>query len=128
MHEAELATRRRLAWLEAGLLDPGEFGHEEHVRLAFELLRRHDFIDALHRFAGGLKRMTARLGVGHKFNVTITVALASLIAERMQETPEATWDEFRDANPDLFDRKLLARSYAPERLSDERARKVFLLP
>jgi hypothetical protein len=128
VHEAELATRRRLAWLEAGLLDPAEFDHAEHVRLAFELLRRHDFIDALGRFAGGLQRMTARLGVPQKFHVTITVALASLIAERMQAQPDAAWDEFRVSNPDLFERSVLTRIYDPARLGDARARSTFLLP
>lgn len=128
MHEGELATRRQLAWLEAGLLDADRFDHQEHARLAFELLRRHDFIDAVHRFAGGLQRMTARLGVPQKFHVTITIAFASLIAERMDAQRDADWPEFRAANPDLLERGALLRHYDSALLADDRARRLFLLP
>ena len=42
-----------------GEIEPGAFAHREHVRMAFEMLRRHDFAEAAWLYSRALRAMTA---------------------------------------------------------------------
>ena len=55
MNSAELSVEDELAALETGALDPARFPHPEHVRLAYEMLARYPFGEAITRFSRGLK-------------------------------------------------------------------------
>jgi hypothetical protein len=117
-----------LARFMAGEMDPGRFPHSEHLRMSFEMLRVHDFPDALLNYSRALQRMTARVGKPQVFNQTITVAFLALVAERMLAGVHGDFAAFVAANPDLLDRTILYRWYPPERLASDAARRVFLLP
>jgi hypothetical protein len=104
------------------------FAHREHVRMAFEMLRRHDFAETVLHFSRALRTMAQRAGKPQTFHQTVTIAFLSLIAERLEA---GRWNEFADFardNPDLLEKGLLARWYRPERLASEPARRTFLLP
>jgi len=111
-----------------GEIDPAAFPHREHVRMAFEMLRRHDFAETALYFSRALRAMAARAGKPQAFHQTITVAFLSLISERVETRPVADFTAFARDNPDLFDKAALARCYRPERLASELARRTFLLP
>lgn len=113
---------------EARDLDAGAFRHGDHVAVAYEMLRNHDFVEATARYAGTIKTMAAKAGVPDKFNTTITVAFLSLIAERMGTTGHSDYDEFISRNQDLLSKDVLERWYSPERLRSDLARAVFLMP
>lgn len=113
---------------EARSLDPAAFRHREHVAVAYEMLRRYDFIEAAARYGAGLQALTAKAGLPHKFNTTVTLAFMSLIAERMATTAHRDVEHFIAANPDLLSKALLERWYPPERLGSDLAREVFLMP
>jgi hypothetical protein len=104
-----------------GEIAAASFPHREHVRMAFEMLRRHDFAETALRFSRALRHMAERAGKPQAFHQTLTIAFLSLIAERLEE---GAWDDFvafaRD-NPDLLDKGALTRWYRPERLASERA-------
>jgi hypothetical protein len=104
------------------------FPHREHVRMAFEMLRRHDFAETVLQFSRALRAMAQQAGKPQAFHQTLTIAFLSLIAERLEE---GSWEDFaafaRD-NPELLDKGALARWYRPERLASERARRTFVLP
>jgi hypothetical protein len=117
-----------LARFEAGDIDPASFPHREHVRLAFEMLRRHAFTDAAARFAVGLRRMTARAGRPEAYHETTTVAFLAVIAERMGLEGCSDYAAFEDANRDLLDKRLLSRWYETEVLNSPVARRTFVLP
>jgi hypothetical protein len=108
--------------------DPHAFDHGLHVKAAFEILQRHDFLEAAGLYAEALKNMAARAGRPQVYHETITVAFLSLIAERMAERGFEEYDTFIAANPDLLSKSVLERWYAPDRLNSALARKVFLLP
>jgi hypothetical protein len=122
--DEELAQLARFA---RGELDASMFPHREHVRMGFEMLRRHDFAATAYHYSFALRAMTARAGKPEAFHQTITIAFLALIAERMQ-VGTADFLAFERANPDLMDRSALARWYRPERLALEAARRTFLLP
>ncbi|HTC14542.1 MAG TPA: hypothetical protein VK695_01945 [Steroidobacteraceae bacterium] len=111
-----------------GERDPGHFPHREHLRMGFELLRRHDFALALQLYSQALRAMTARAGKPQVFNQTITVAFLSLLAERLQGLPGSDFAQLLQAFPELLDKGALASWYSSERLSSRAARDTFLLP
>ena len=112
-----------------GEIDGATFGHADHVHMAFEVLRRHrNFAEAAAAYSVALRRIAARAASPGAYHETITLAFLSLIAERMVDAPRDSFDEFVRDNPDLLDKDLLARWYAPERLMSPVARATFVLP
>jgi len=111
-----------------GEIAAASFPHREHVRMAFEMLRHHDFAETVLHFSRALRSMARQAGKPQAFHQTVTIAFLSLIAERLDG---GRWEDFgafvRD-NPDLLDKGMLAHWYRPERLASERARRTFLLP
>jgi hypothetical protein len=106
------------------------FHHRDHVRLGWLYLRRHPPLEALARFADGLKRFATANGHPGLYHETITWAYLLLIHERMARGGEPTWEEFAARNPDLLVWKpsILERYYAPETLGSELARRIFVMP
>ena len=117
-----------LARFVRGDIDPASFPHREHVRMGFEMLRRHDFAETAYRYSLALRTMAARAGRPEGFHQTTTIAFLSLIAERMLRLDGADFTAFEQASPDLMDKSALAHWYRPERLTMAAARRTFLLP
>jgi hypothetical protein len=108
---AELARFMR------GDMDSAGFPHREHVRMGFEMLRRHNFSETAHHYSLALRTMAARAGRPDAFHQTITIAFLSLIAERMLGIDVADFIAFERANADLMAKSALAHWYRPERLT-----------
>lgn len=117
-----------LGRFEALEIDPGEFGHREHVAAACAMLRRYPFVEAAARYARTIRTMAERAGASQKFNVTVTLAFMDIIAERIQRGGFADCESFLARNPDLLDKNLLGQWYSPERLRSPQARSAFLMP
>ncbi len=113
---------------EAHQIDNSTFDHPAHVQVAFELLNKYDFIDASAIYAKGIRALAAQAGAPDKFNLTITYAFMSLIAERMTQTSDGGFETFIAANPDIMDKTILGRWYGADRLHSASARSIFLLP
>lgn len=114
-------------------LTGAQFHHRDHVRLAWLYLRRYSVLDALERFAGGLRELARRHNVANRYHATITWALFLLIHERMERGgPDTTWDAFAASNPDLLEwgggANILNVYYRPETIESDLARRIFLLP
>jgi hypothetical protein len=106
-----------------GDVDAKAFHHVDHVRVAFEILGRHDFIEAAAAYSAGLRRIA-----GGAYHQTITVAFLSLISERREAGPCADFETFCRMNPDLLNKAVLERWYDPRTLSSPVARRTFVLP
>ena len=111
-----------------GEADAANFPHREHVRMAFEMLRRHDFAEAAWLYSRALRLMTARVGKPEAFNQTTTIAFLSLIAERMERGGTPDFAAFVRAHPEMLDKRALSRWYRPDQLATEIARRTFVLP
>lgn len=111
-----------------GEIDPATFPHREHVRIAFEMLKRHDFPETVLRYSRTLRAMAEKAGRPQAFHQTVTIAFLSVIAERMESGGAADFAAFAQANPELLDKSILERWYRPERLASEIARRIFVLP
>ena len=113
---------------EACRIDAATFTHADHVGVAYELLRTYPFLKAVTIYAECLQKIATEAGAADKFNLTITLAFLSVIAERFESCQAATFADFIDANPDLLTGRPLAQWYSAERLQSAAARSVFLLP
>jgi hypothetical protein len=115
---------------ESGAIDSEAFHHADHVRLAFAYLNQYPALQALEKFAAGLKRFAAAKGKPQLYNETITYAYFFLIHERMVHCESVAWEEFANRNPDLLVWKngILSRYYREATLKSHLARRVFVLP
>ena len=109
-------------------IDASAFGHIDHVGVAYEMLRKYDFLTACSRYSHCINTIATKAGAAGKFNTTITLAFLSLIAERMEAVSYKSFDAFIEQNQDLLAGNLLAKWYSKERLGSDLARSVFLMP
>ncbi len=120
--------RTKLDALVNGALDAGDFGHLDHLGVAYEALCRHPFPQAFQTVAAGLASLTKRAGEPEKYNATITFAYLSLIGERMHERHWPDAAAFLAGNADLAAPGLIEKHYTPARLASPTARQISLLP
>jgi len=126
---------------EDGTTPPATFHHADHVRLAFEYLRRYPALEALEKFSAALQRFAAAQATAQLYHETITWAYLLLIRERLaragcaqnscaQTSSVQTWEEFADRNADLLIWRggVLATLYRQETLDSDLARRTFVLP
>ena len=123
-----IADDSGLARFVRGEMDPRTFPHAEHVRMAFEMLQRHDFVETALYYSQALRAMTAKIGKPEAFHQTTTIAFLALIAERLAGGGHGDFVSFATANPDLMSKAALARWYSAERLASSAARSTFVLP
>ncbi|MEO8025124.1 MAG: hypothetical protein ABI823_01540 [Bryobacteraceae bacterium] len=100
------------------------FAHADHIRLARLYVRQLGAAAAADALAIAIRRFAEAHGADKKYHETVTRAWAALVAG----APGATFEEFRAANPDLFDKDALSRYYSPELLTSPLARREFLPP
>jgi hypothetical protein len=122
-----LPTAELTAFLH-GERDAHTFRHADHVRMAFEVLARHPFLEAATALSGALKTMARRAGSSGAYHETITLAFLAVINERRGAGAFTDYEVFAAANPDLLDKAVLTRWYGPDKLGAEMARRTFVLP
>jgi len=116
-----------LAAFEACTLPRPEWTHEAHVRMAWLYFTRLPAAAAADRIRVGIRRYNASVG-SDGYHETITVAFARVIAARVRGGESFT--DFRDREPDLFDRKssALLRYYSDTLLHSPAAKLEFVEP
>jgi hypothetical protein len=110
----ELADDDLLEQFETARLPAAAFGHREHLRVGFLLLRRHgDFGEAALRFRRALRQFARSNGAEHKYHETLTWAYLALLDRCIAQDPGASFDELLRRHPGLLDHRsgLLARHY-----------------
>lgn len=118
-----------LTRFEAQQIAPSEFGHLQHVQAAFEMLHKYGYIDACAKYSRIIKTMAEAAGASDKFNVTITFAFLSLIAQRISQDGDVqSFELFIARNQDLLSKSALNAWYSNEELQSEFARTHFMLP
>ena len=122
------ATGEELIALETAALDPSAFPHQEHVRLAYGMLERYPFSEAVARFSRGVKLLAAKAGRPEVYHETITVAFLAVIGERRARARSNSWAGFEAENGDLFDKRCLEQWYDAKQLESDLARRTFCLP
>lgn len=117
-----------LAKVEAG--DPhGEFGHREHLRLAWLVLAREaDLAAATGRVSQTIYRLAVRHGRPQRYNQTVTDAWVRIVAHCRDQQPSADFDDMLRDRRWLFDKRLLLRHYSSRVLASDIARRQWVEP
>jgi hypothetical protein len=105
-------------------LPASSFRHGDHLRLAWLLLHRNPFDDALGLVRESIQRYAAHLGVPQLYHETITTAWVKLLATH----DEASFDEFIARNEHRLNLDLLHRFWTPAVLDSEGARLRWVPP
>jgi hypothetical protein len=89
------------AW-ESGQVLPGGVTHEQHLRIAWVLHRRHGAARAQARLLEGTARACARHGVAEKFDAELTRRWSHAIADAIaRDGLGGSADEFLAAHPEF---------------------------
>jgi hypothetical protein len=130
MHQVSAADRAFVEAFRAGRMPAADFGHREHVRLAYVYLAEGNLERAFRRMRGDLRRFLAHHGVDSgKYHETLTRAWMLAVRGRMDRTPAAeSAAAFVRQNPELLRKDLLLAHYSAERLYSEDARTAFAQP
>ena len=128
---AELSEQELASAFEAGRVPDGEFTHGDHVRVAWELLRRYPLGLALDQVTQGIRTLARQRGLPGLYHATITTFYVLAVADRMARSAGGDdFESFAEAHPELLgpSRAFLGGYYSPETLAAERARREFVLP
>ncbi|MEY9875155.1 2'-5' RNA ligase [Streptacidiphilus sp. MAP12-33] len=109
------------------------FGHRQHVQLTWLAVRRHGAEQAAGLVGDGISRTATAAGAPQKFHVTMTRAWADLVAHHVAADSRGDgapddFDAFAARHPDLLDKTLLDRFYAPSTLATDAARTDWVEP
>jgi hypothetical protein len=113
-----------LAAVLAEVVPPGgAFRHRQHIHLAFLAVQRHGAARAADVVSRWITHIAVYERAPQKFNATVTRAWTELVAHHVAcGPPGAGFASFAEANPALFDKRLLARHYSARLLASPAAR------
>lgn len=126
----KLTDNEFIRQFEQHTLNPEEFNHIGHLRIAWLYLTQYEFKDALEKVTNGIASYAKSLGATDKFQYTLTQAIVYIMAPRMTNTKELEFSDFLNRNCDLVESlpNLLAMHYSSERLNSRDAKTMFLPP
>jgi hypothetical protein len=129
-HRSSAEDDRFRSAFEALQVEPGEFDHAAHVRLAYIYLCEDSVEGAVGRMKGALLAFLAHLGVGpEKYHETLTRAWILAVDHFMNQAAacSSSTDLLR-GNPQLLDSKIMLTHYSAEVLFSPAARQAFVEP
>ena len=126
---APLSDDAVLQAFEACQLDPAQFHHDDHIRLAWLCVQRYSAREAETKLLDGIRKFAQRAGVPQKFMYTTTVAWTRLVAAAQISSPTTNnFSEWIQSHSELLDHNLLARHYSAGRLETPEARSGWVEP
>jgi hypothetical protein len=106
----------------------GDFGHREHLELAWSYLRMYSSDEAATAMVTAIRHVAALHGSEGKYHETITRAWLHLVAVHVQRWDADNFKEFLERNPALLDSRLIQHFYSRELILSEPARAAFSAP
>ena len=121
---------RLLGAFEACQLSPADFGHREHLRLAYIYLTLYPFDLALEKLRTGLQRLLAHLGApASVYHETMTRAWLLAVRHFMTaRAPTTGSEDFLSASAALLDKNIMFSHYDRKTLLSPSARETFVEP
>ena len=111
-------------------LNPELFTHEGHLRLAWIHIKKYGERVAIENVCTQLTHYVEFLGVGQKYNHTLSVAAVKAVTHFMKRSAAANFQEFITDFPRLkynF-RELIKAHYKMDIFNTEKARQVYIEP
>lgn len=113
-----------------GLLDPGLFNHEAHLRLAWLHIHKYGIDAAIKKVCTQLKAYVKALGASDKYNETLTIAAIRAVYHFKLKSETVTFKDFIIENPRLkinF-KELMGQHYKTDIFNSVVAKERFLEP
>ncbi len=111
-------------------LDPDEFSHVAHLRLAWIHIHRFGVETALENIQNQLKTFVEFVGAKDKYNTTLTIAAIKTVHHFMQKSKTDTFVDFIAEFPRLKThfKALMSSHYSFDIYNSEKAKTAFLEP
>lgn len=129
-HRTSEADRDFAKAFESGEVQPADFDHRAHIRLAYIYLAEHD-VDAAHeRMRQALWSFLKHHGIDQsKYHETMTRAWIMAVRHFMDHTPDSeSADAFIAQNPRMLDAAIMLTHYSATVLFSNEARAQFVEP
>lgn len=129
-YQSSLSDAEFMQQFEQQTLDPAEFNHKGHLRIAWLYLQTEELDAAIDKVCGGIKRYAESLGATDKFHHTLTEAIVRLMALKKQDSTETGFEGFLSAHPELVNDlpALLANYYSEAVLKSATAKQEYVAP
>src|SRR5262245_24111904 len=110
-----------------------DWGHREHIKVAYLYLQRMPIEVAVNRMRAGLKALQAAFQVpdalDRGYHETMTQVWMRLVDFTLRQFgPATSADEFYDTHPELWQSTVLRFFYSADRLLSAQAKAVFVEP
>lgn len=124
------ADREFLTKFEACALTAAEFGHREHLRVAYAYLRLNSFDEALAKMEAGLRNLLTHLGApASKYHHTLTEAWLRAVQHFMQKSGVTEdFEKFLETAHPLLNKEIMGTHYSTDLLWSDAARANFVEP
>lgn len=124
--ESDLQFQRAF---EAGCIQPSEFNHAAHLRLAYVYLVEGGLNHAEQRMRESLCAFLSAKGLpSTKYHETLTRAWVMAVSHFMRRKSSLSFLEFAANSQPLLDSKIMLTHYSAEALFSEHARAAFVAP
>jgi hypothetical protein len=105
----------------------GEFGHREHLLLAWLVLDEYvDTADAQDEVSLIIRRIATAQGVPQRYNRTVTDAWVRIVAHCRADSGATDFGALLAAYPWLLDKRALLKHYTSRTLASDEARREFV--
>lgn len=130
MPEFTLTDQDFIEQFEMCRLNPENFNHTGHIRLAWLYLHQYEQNIAIEKVCDGIQAYAQSLDAHDKFHKTITHSLVKIIALRIDHNEPASWRAFNQQNQDLVQDSIsvLLQYYNRDTLFSEQARTELVEP
>lgn len=107
----------------------GQFGHRQHIQLAFLAVRRHGMPAATDQICVAIRQFASYQKAPQKYHYTVSRAWTELVAHHVAADPGcADFEAFATRNPALLDKRLLTRFYQSRTLAARQAHESWVPP
>jgi hypothetical protein len=122
--------RRDLRVLQDIIRARGDFGHREHVELAWVYLSRYKLGAAQQAMAAAIRHLASAHGMPDRYHDTVTRSWVQLVAVHRERWAAPSFDEFIAIaeNQPLLTRHLLNGHYSPQLMASRGARAGWAAP
>ena len=101
----------------------GQFGHRQHVNLAFVAVRRYGMPSAADKVCTWIRQLAEHGRAPRKYHHTVSRAWVELVAHHVTTDPDCTrFDTFARRYPALLNKRLLSAHYRSTTLAADQAR------
>lgn len=107
----------------------GNFGHRQHIHLAFVAVRRYGMPEAVTRICDWIQDIAAYARAPQKYHYTVSRAWVEIVAHHAESGPDGEdFGTFAARHPALLDKRLLSRHYRSSTLAAPAARRGWVEP